>query len=413
MNGRGLGVAVVALTAACGSPPAQPPRELRPVSLPAVSRVAESVAAQLRERYARVTSMTANASIADSERAAAYGEMGKLLMAGEFREAAEPALLDAQMLAPGEARWPYYLAHLYRLQGDPIRATVSFERALQLKPDDLPTLIWLGRTYLEQGRPDAAEPQFGQALSRDAGSVAALFGLGRVDLARSDYARAVEHLEQALALDSHASGVHYPLAMAYRGLGDLEKADAHLRLPHTGDVVPPDPLLQELGELLESAMAYQSRGIRALERGQATEAAAYFRKAIALEPRTPALRQRLGTALYLIGDARGAVEQLEEALRLSPEFARAHYSLGIILASSGRYQPAIQRFESAVTLEPDYLEARLALADTLRGTGRTAEALREYDIILKMNPGLPQARAGYQALTRRATGRAAEERRPN
>ena len=34
--------------------------------------------------------------------------MGKLLMAGEFREAAEPALLDAQLLAPNDLRWPYY-----------------------------------------------------------------------------------------------------------------------------------------------------------------------------------------------------------------------------------------------------------------------------------------------------------------
>ena len=401
-----MAIAVILLTLACGSREQQsgqhsePGRELRPVSLPDLSRVAESVALQLRERYAALTAIGGNAAIAVVDRAAAYGEMGKLLMAGEFREAAEPALLDAQLLAPNDLRWPYYLAQLRRLQGDPVGAAALFERALQLKPDDLPSLVWLGNAYLDQGRPEEAASRFTQALVLDPRSVAALFGLGRGDLARRDYQRAVEHLEQALVLDSHASGIHYPLAMAYRGLGELDKADAHLRRPHTGEIAPPDPLMQELGGLLDSAMAHQSRGIRALERGQAAAAAEHFRKAVALEPRTPALRQRLGAALYVAGDARGAVEQLEEALRLSPEFARAHFSLGVILASSGRYPSAIERFESAVKFEPDYLEARLALADTLRGTGRPAEALRQYEAILKTNPDSAEARAGYQAISR-------------
>ena len=43
--------------------------------------------------------------------------MGTLLAAAEQLEAAEPCYLNAQTLAPDDARWPYYLGQLYRIKG--------------------------------------------------------------------------------------------------------------------------------------------------------------------------------------------------------------------------------------------------------------------------------------------------------
>ena len=40
-----------------------------------------------------------------------------VLQAAEYYEAAEPAYLNAQDLMPGDARWPYYLGHLYKSIG--------------------------------------------------------------------------------------------------------------------------------------------------------------------------------------------------------------------------------------------------------------------------------------------------------
>ena len=370
-------------------------QELRPVSLPDLSRVAVSVREQLGERYSSLMQKTQDPGATAVERGNAYGELGTLFMAADYLDVAESCYLNAQMLVPSEVRWSYYLGHLHRDRGELAKSAASFELSLRLRPEDLATLVWLGDVYLDQGRPEAAEPLFTRALSLEPQSVAALFGLGRAALARRDYVRAVEHMEEALARDQRASSIHYPLATAYRGLGELDKAEAHLQQRGGGEIGPPDPLMEELGALLESAMAYQSRGIRALEHGQWTSAAAYFRKGIELEPDTPSLRHRLGTALFMTGDAQGASQQFEEAVRLSPEFGRAHYSLGVILASSGRYHDAIERFSAAVRYEPDYVEARLALADTLSGSGRPAEAFRQYEQVLKIDPRVAEARLGY------------------
>ena len=117
-----IGFAVVvwaSLAAApgCTSPDQRAPA-LRPISLPDLSQVAPSAQAQIRDRYVLVTEKTATPQQSAGDLANAYGELGKILMAADHRDAAEPCFLDAQALASGDFRWPYYLAHLYRQNGD-------------------------------------------------------------------------------------------------------------------------------------------------------------------------------------------------------------------------------------------------------------------------------------------------------
>ena len=370
---------------------------VRPVALPDLSRIEESVQAQLRERYAALTAKQNNPATSAATLGTEYGEMGTLLMAADFRDQAEASLLSAQALAPGDMRWPYYLAHLYMTNGDMPKATAALERALQAAPNDVPTMIWLGEAALDRGRPDAAEPLFTKALSLQPRSVAARYGLGRTALAKQDYARAAENLEQALALDGKASIIHYPLAMAYRGLGDRSNAESHLQQRGTLPVKPDDPLIKELDELLHSALTYEIRGDNASSKGDWAAAAEYLRKAVALAPTRASIRRKLGTALFYTGDRPGALEQFQEAVRLAPTFTLAHYSLGVIHEELGRHEQAIEAFSAAVRSEPDNVDARLGLADALRRSGQLEPSLSQYEQILKIDPRAVKARFGYAA----------------
>src|SRR5262249_46507393 len=144
-----------------------------------------------------------------------------------------------------------------------------------------------------------------------------------------------------------------PLALAYRGLGEMEKAEAHARQRGERDVGPTDPRMQQIAGLLRSASAYEKRGLRALDAGDWAAASAAFREAVRLAPESGPLHHRLGTALSLTGDVQGAVEQFQEAIRRAPEYAPAHFSLGVVFTSSGRTTDAIDRFAAAVRYEPD------------------------------------------------------------
>lgn len=364
---------------------------LQPVSLPDFSLIEESVRAQLRERYASLKLTIEDRGTVPVDLGTAYGELGKLLMAAQYLDAAESCFLNAQAIAPTDRRWPYYLGHLYKVKGPLAKSVASLEQALRLQPDEVATLAWLGDVHLAQGQAETAEPLFAKALTLQPNSVFARFGAGRAALARHDHRRAVKYLEEALALNPQAAGVHYPLAMAYRGLGETAKAEAHLRQQGGVEILPADPLMQELDELLQSPMAYDLRGTRALDIGDWSAATAYFRKGLELAPTNPSLRHRLGTALSQMGDARGALEQFEQVVRTSPDYAKAYYSLGILMEASGRHQEAIDRFSSALMYDPGYVQARVRLAGVLRRSGRLQESLAQYEHGLELDPRFSDA----------------------
>ena len=367
---------------------------LQRVSLPDLSTMAPSVQKQIRQSHASLSAKIANRQTAIASLAEAYGELGKLMMAADYPDAAEPCFVDAQRLAPGERRWPYYLAHLYRKRGDLDKARTFFEQSLQLRADDVDTLVWLGDVALTQGQPAEAEPRFARALALEPTSLSARFGLGRAALAKQDYGRAVGYLEEVLKRDPDAAGAHYPLGMAYRGLGDVKNAEAQLRLRKTREILPADPLMVDLEELLESPQVYESRGIRALDKQKWPEAAALFRKGLELAPDSAALQHRLGTAIFMMGDRAGAEAQFERVVRASPDYFPAQYSLGVLLQEKGNHASAIERFAAALRARPSYAEAQLRLATSLRRVGRAKEALPQYQQMLAANADLTEARFG-------------------
>ena len=392
-----LAAVLVAVTLSCSSTP-----PLRGVVPPDLSSAEPSVRDQINAAYAAIASRKTDAN--------AYGETGKLLLAAEFLEAAEPCFLNAEALAPKEPRWPYYLGHVYKVRAEADKSAAAFERARLLQPDDVATLVWLGNEYLDADHPELAAPVFGRAVSLQPRSAAAMSGLGRAALARREYAEAVRHFEGALAVSPQATALEYQLSLAYRGLGDVAKADSHLSRRGDKDAVPIDPWMDEVRGALHSAVASENRGLSALERGDYRAAVDALRQGLAYAPDNAALRHELGTALFLSGDAQGALNEFTEVTRRSPGFAKAHYSLGMLLVSQGRAGEAVDRFAAAVKAEPDYPGAELQLAEALRRTGRAADSLSHYTHVIKSDPRMPEARVGY-AIALGRLGRYGEARR--
>ena len=185
-----------------------------------------------------------------------------------------------------------------RAAATPTRRKPSYKRALALAP---------GRSR-DAHLAGPAAPRSGPAGGRGAAvcegirlaprTVAVLAGLGRVAVARRDYPQAVKYLEDALAIDPEAESLHAPLAAAYRGLGQLDNAQPHLRQWRNRDLPVPDPLQQDLDLLLESGLSYELRGVRAFEARDWPQAVQFFRKGIELThdntPLSRSLHHKLG-----------------------------------------------------------------------------------------------------------------------
>jgi tetratricopeptide (TPR) repeat protein len=365
----------------------QPPRKgLVALHWPDVAKLEESVREQVTSLQAALSETAKDPKTSDAALSEAYGRLGQLYHAYSLTSPARDCYLNASVLAPKDFRWIYLPAKLDQQEGRFDDAIRRYQAARTLRPDYVAVPVNLGNILLELNRLDDAAENFKAALAFDSDNPATHYGLGQLAMARRNYSEAVKHFEKTLAQVPGATRVHYSLAMAYRGLGEPEKAKAHLAQQGPVGVRVADPLFDSLQELVQGERLFLSRGKLAFESGRYAEAVVEFRKAVAAKPDSVTARVNLGAALTQAGDLKGAAEQFEEAIRLEPQKANAHYNLAVILARQNRHSEASSHLRSALSVDAGDLAARFLLAQELLKSELADEALAEFSRVVQADP---------------------------
>jgi tetratricopeptide (TPR) repeat protein len=367
-------------------------------SPPDLSGLESAVAAQISEMRSLAAAQSADPR--------AWGDLGQAYLAYGFNDAAADCFSKAAGLDPKEYRWPYLLGAAEQAAGRLDEAAAGFTQALTLAPDAAAGWVHLGEIRLLQGRLGEAETALRKAFAIPATSAAAHSFLGQTALARRDFKAAAEHLEAALAAVPEANRLHYPLALAYRGLNDRARAEEHLARAGQVGLKAPDPLLDGVANLRVGERVALMRGRVAAQAGRYADAAREFRKALAAQPEGVEARVDLGSVLALSGDRDGAAGQFRDALRLDPSNVTAHFNLGSLLPPD----EARPHLEAVVSARPDDAEARRLLAQALRDGGHLPEAMEHYGKAIALAPADETARLG-EAETLVRLGRYAEARR--
>lgn len=392
---------------ASASKAATPSSALQDVSLPDLTAVAAPVQTQIRARFDAVR--RESEATPPAQRARQYGELGHVLSAATFFDEAILSYRHAEALQPAEAAWPYLRGHASLRKGDREDAADAFARTLTLTPDYLPARVWLGDVQLDLGHADAARATFAAALAQQPESAPALFGAGRAALERRAYTDAVQYLEHALRVDPRATVMHYPLAVAYRGLGQADKAEGLMRTRGSAAPDLQDPILQSASIVLDSAVSYESLGMQALRAQDWAGAIQTFRRGLEVAPNDPSLRYWMASAMIAGGDAAGALREFQTVVRMQPEYAKAHFSLGAIYDQQGKAADALREYQAAVRYAPNLPDAHLRLALALRRSGQAEQSIREFETTVALDPAMGDAWVGG-AQTLLALGRSDQAR---
>ena len=378
------------------------PTAQTPVPLPEIGGFDAEVQRELREGHNALQVAIEAGNVTGEQ----YGRLGMQFAAYGLIDAAEAAYLNARRLEPELFRWGYYLGVLYDDSSRPEEAIDMLESALVLSPGYVAGLARLGGLLVDQDRATEARRRYADALALDQACHPCLVGLGQIALQERDFSVAVDYLEQAVTLAPWANTTRYPLAMAYRGRGDEEAAQAQLQVRADGilntgmgrQIDRPgvyDALLEELAAVSTTGnVALEARGVLAAREGRWTDAIDDFNALVTADPENAVPRNLLAMALLTTGDRDGAKLQYEAAVRVDPTHARANLQLGILLVEEGLETEATVRFRQAVKFDPGSNLAYLNLAGALLRSGEAAEAVEVYGQLLQLDPSNAPARLG-------------------
>lgn len=346
---------------------------------------------RVRRRELLLDEALADPSSTDFDTAVAFGELGKVYLAFGYPESSINCFLNAHSLSDRVYLWPHYLTIAQTQLGDSEGAIDAAQSALRLKPDSVPTLVLLGDACLTLNRNENAREAYSKAVKLHPGCSAAWYGLGKLALSQDDFESAVHAFETALRLQPEASMMRYPLGMAYRGIGEIEKAKEQMTQQGVLRPVAFDPLVVDLETL--NVQTWIKQGSDALRAGRPDKAVRILSRAVVAEPGDYSLRINLGLALARVGDEDGAFAQYIEALEIEPENYSAYTHLGTLLASMDRRDEASAYLRQAIELNPLDYHAHYNLGKNLRVLGNDAEALIHIEKVIQLDPSHEMARA--------------------
>ena len=184
-------------------------------------------------------------------------------------------------------------------------------------------------------------------------------------------------MQKAAELSPGDAEVHSNLGNALSGRGQLENAAASYR---RALAIKPDlaGVLNNLGNALASL-------------GQFDDAAASCRRALEIQPDLVEAHCNLGNALQNLGRFDDALASYRRALALKPNLAEVHNNLGIALQALGQFDDAAASYRQALALKPDYAEAHHNLGNTLHELGQLNDAEASFRRALEIEPDFAEA----------------------
>ena len=335
---------------------------------------------------------------------------------------AEKVLHDGLDSTPDSAPLANELAVVLMLLERPEDADKVLTTALDRHPGDLNTQVLYLRVLVSRHADNAM--QFGKKLILVAPrNWEVLYLNAQLAMRDGDLPTARAYLERSVALKSDYYQSHTELANVLFSLKDLPGAKAQLeKAIELGDQEPAvqyqlAKVLQNLGETAqaqEKMQVYQAMrkaeadralavgkielGDRAMAAGDAAQAVAFYREAIADAPNEARIAYKLARALEKTNDLTGEKAELERAIQLDPHLAEAQNQLGYLAGKSGDLAQAESCYRAAVHASPSYLVAWINLAATLADEAKWQEARQAASHALEIDPNSAEARRLAEAI---------------
>jgi tetratricopeptide (TPR) repeat protein len=346
--------------------------------------------------------------VAEPESGNAWGELGMTLFVHGHHVEADACFAQAEILAPNDARWPYYRA-LYGLNHEPSQAAkaVDFLRRAASLPQiseahSNSATLKLAEELFDRGEVEEAEGLFRQELGKSPRDPRAAYGLGLTALARGDAKASIGYFSITAQLPQFRKKALAQLAAAYRQIDDKAMAD---RQERAAAAMPPlvmnwpDAYVRDFQALGKGRAAAYAKLQTLEQQGRPAEAA---QAAIAIVAVDPSVKGNMvaGVGCMVLNRLPEAESYFRQCLKIEPDNSEAHRRLAVVLfvqaeknAQSGNQKIADEQFHDCIdhagrclAQKPYDFTCRFHLARSLQHLGRHAEAVKELRAAIAVKP---------------------------
>lgn len=342
------------------------------------------------------------------QRAASYFEKAQELFAQENYVKAQLELRNALQIKDDLVDAWHLLAKVQEKQSEWRAAFGSYQKALTLQPDYIPSLIGRGRILVAARDFDKAAVDADRALQLAPGDSDALALKAGVSLGQGNRDEAESLAEKALAADGGNEIARVFLALLFAEDERLNKANVliddglaaapdsvrliEVKTRLAGLAGDRDGVLRGLRRLVElqpdqSARVYQLAGaLAAVDR--AAEAEQLLRDHLARKPESEEAALQLANLLVATRDASAAEIALREMVAVDNR-GFLQFRLAEFFVQQGKINDAEAVYQQLITVDPlgaDASRARLALADLALRDNRPDDAGRLAGEVLAQNP---------------------------
>jgi eukaryotic-like serine/threonine-protein kinase len=135
-----------------------------------------------------------------------------------------------------------------------------------------------------------------------------------------------------------------------------------------------------------NSTVYNNLGHALMKQEKLPEAVAAFHKAIELDPRHAIAYSNLGLALHKQGKLNEAIVSSRKAIEFDPKFANAHNILGNSLATQQKLDEAIVCYRKAIELDPRFADPHTNLGIALAKQHKLDEAIVWHHKAIELDP---------------------------
>ncbi len=188
------------------------------------------------------------------------------------------------------------------------------------------------------------------------------------------------HIPVLSADETESDRLHKQGVSAYQG-GNLSEAIAYYR--------------QALEINPNYAKTHNNLAVALKQQGNLLEAIDHYRQAVKFgntnELPLPTIYHNLAVTLEEIGQFAEAITEYQSAINLSPNFAEAHYNLARLLENAGQTEAAIWHYREAIKYQPNFAQAYSNLGNIFKKIDQLAEAINCYEQAIAIKPDYAEA----------------------